>query len=157
MERFKNSDEIVNFIREMNERKIVNLSSEPIYSVFKSNNLTCVVFRTRILHYCGYVEINEKLMKLSNSDYDNRIFKGISVHGGLTFLGNLSMTDDRVSNKVFVGFDTAHCDDLSIYGYVYMNNLASYETYRSFRWTVRETIKLSGQIYRLQKSLNLNK
>lgn len=152
----KYSKSFIKNIDILSKNNSINLRSEPIYSVFMSSNIMCVVIRTRLLHYCGYVEINKQLGIMSDMDYNHGIFNNIDVHGGITYLGSLFMEDKRIDGKIFVGFDTGHCYDLLIPTHHLTSIIGTNSSYKSFRWTVKETIKLSKQIYRLQRSLNLN-
>lgn len=66
-------------------------------------------------HRCGYVAISENhpLHSFKHSKYD---FPDLEVHGGVTFFDEPRFEEFMGGHKCtdkWIGFDAAHCDDLS--------------------------------------------
>ncbi len=94
--------------------------SEPDYKhwVDESTGLDCLIVRNEVLgHLCGYVGVPKSHI-LFGEGYDevhNRF--DVSVHGGLTYAnecrGKVCHKSDDGDHVWWLGFDCAHCDDLS--------------------------------------------
>lgn len=115
---------------------------------FEAFGLNCMIRRNiHIGNWCGYVEIPKKSI-LHGKDY-NVFGKGnesledaidsISVHGGLTWSGELNGEGDRY----WFGFDCAHAGDA-----VFYDAPASFpgDVYRDRDYVVNETTSLAKQI-----------
>jgi hypothetical protein len=83
--------------------------------------------------FFGRVEVQRKVM------YSHRSLKGVSVHGGVTFLSRFQ--DHRLSRGLLAGFDCAHYNDLA-------PNMSTVfpGVYRDFSYVTREVESLAVQI-----------
>lgn len=70
------------------------------YCSWERKGVTLVVYRHRFGHLCGYAEITDKASIDLNS-----------LHGGVTYQGELDWLDPKFKGKQFLGFDCAHAGD----------------------------------------------
>lgn len=129
-------EKVTRSVRELSN--FTNVDKEPVLCIFNYKGLTCVVVRNYILNYCGYVE------KLHDID-----FSKIKVHGGVTFDGQLDHISEELKGKAFIGFDTCHSGDLLVgetSESMWRWKLNNYDKYRSFRYTMEQTINLAEQL-----------
>lgn len=80
---------------------------EPDFEKFKYNGLNCMLIRSDIGCWCGYVQLPENHPWI-RIDYHE--INDIDVHGGLSFKG--PRTDYQEEGE-WIGFDCAHSMDLS--------------------------------------------
>lgn len=102
----------------------------------EATSLDCIIIRHPLYgHLCGYVVIPEgsELRKIDAMDLE------VSVHGGVTYSGELK----SVPGRYLIGFDCAHCDDISP-GLTYDLNVQSAQ-YRDMEYVKQETTGLATQ------------
>lgn len=95
-------------------------------------------------HLCGYVRMRGEL---SDIHYDDLNRRGIEVHGGLTFSGNMD------GEKGFwIGFDCAHSGDLSpAYDSDYIEMFSEHGyTYKDMDYVEKELMHLIDQLKSLK-------
>jgi len=126
----------------------------------EATNLDCLAVRTpHSGHWCGYVGVTEKhpcFEKDYNQSYD-LIDGGFDVHGGLTFSGHCheSATPERgichvpesgrPDNVWWLGFDCAHCGDISP-AYQRSMGYGPMDRYRTLNYVKNECANLAKQL-----------
>ena len=108
--------------------------------------ITCGVFN----HRCGYVILPEESELIGASTNDSRL-NDISIHGGITFSGNLKFTNDPdLDNGPYaIGFDCAHSMDTPGDPMLRVCKLAHGEP-RSLEYVMAECEDLSKQIKEIE-------
>lgn len=132
---------------------------EPIVYRFieKETGLHCLILRHAILgHLCGYVSIPEDYT-FYGKRYDDPVFDDIHVHWGLTFSGNLENVQNASTGshhkEFYVGFDCAHCDDISplLYG-LHGIKLSEISNYKTIDYVKAECINFAKQLFILNQN-----
>ena len=115
--------------------------NEPNRKEFEYKGFKCLVRRTPndLGHLCGYIEL-PKDCELKNASYDDI---GISVHGGLTFQGQLQ---GETKDRYFLGFDCAHGGDLI--PAIHRHGIASHkdDTYKNMAYVEKEIKSMVDQL-----------
>lgn len=119
-----------------------------------ATGLDCLAVRHESLgHWCGYVGVGPE-HQFHGKDYDE---VGASVHGGLTYADGCDEEGDearavchipaegRPDNVWWLGFDCAHCDDLSP-GLQAINMGVTWGEYRTFEYVKAECEQLALQL-----------
>ena len=97
-----------------------------------TTGLECRIIRHEWGHLCGYVSVPAYLWHLRCSD---PLLEDITVHGGLTFTGEMDQ-------RYWLGFDCAHSGD-----YVpRMDSWADPKNYKDFFFVRKEVTQLAKQI-----------
>lgn len=96
---------------------------------FKGYHYLIVSYGT---HPCAYVELKDNEYELYPSD--KKWFELVDVHGGITYTGNLHHLLEN-TNKHFIGWDYAHCED-------YVGYFGDDKAFTEFKkYTVKDIMK----------------
>lgn len=134
---------------------IEKISKEPHYDEFKHNDLVCRIIRVDSMgHYCGYVGVpkNHHYYGVHYVEiYDNEIYKGLEVHGGLTFSSTIKDLGDSSSTNEdywFLGFDCAHAGDFTPSNLLYFseNIYVHYADFKDYKYVKDNIIHLAEQL-----------
>lgn len=131
--------------------------------VDEATGLDCMIVRNRHMHHlCGYVGVPEGHPAYEKSYHD----VSADVHGGLTYSSHCQENDKdhgichvqepgRPDRVWWLGFDCAHCDDLSpsrvpthLPSILGGDDLAGngYGTYRDIEYVREECVSLAAQL-----------
>jgi hypothetical protein len=123
-----------------------------------ATGLKCAIIRNCFGALCGYVRLpmgktRRKVIQAKRrkgATYDHPVFRGISVHGGLTFFG--TPENHKVRGRHWIGFDCGHHGDLS----PFLSTNANFPewlrlsldtgVYRDFPYTAAEVTALAKQV-----------
>lgn len=122
---------------------------EPDRVDFIHAGFSCLLLRNNVGAWCGYVGVPETHPAFGK-DYDN---VEVAVHGGLTYAnkchGHICHVPEpgMPENVWWLGFDTAHCGDVSPgmlrYG---MKLYSDTEYYKNLAYARNQTEKLAEQL-----------
>ena len=116
--------------------------------------LPCLIVRGRSGSLCGYVGVDQDHPNYKK-DYFDDDFRGVDVHGGLTFAAHCAEGEDPHTichipgpgdpdNVWWLGFDTAHSGDLSP-AFSEMGEFAG-DTYKNLRYVKSEVADMAKQL-----------
>jgi hypothetical protein len=123
-------------------------NKEPDRVDFIHAGFSCFILRNTSGNWCGYVGV-PSTHPAYEKDYDN---VNVSVHGGLTYANKCNghichVPEPGMPDDVWwLGFDTAHYDDLS----PSIPHLKGYgATYKDVNYTRKETEQLAEQLSKM--------
>ena len=145
--------------------------SEPDYKRWRDGEtqLQCLILRAGSTGaLCGYVRLPHSLAKKMDANgrrksldeferrcpiYDSPVFRGVSVHGGLTYSGSIRTKKRGLERGVWVGFDCAHWGDLmpALDEYLGRQITREVRTYRDINYVTEQVRYLAQQIKELAK------
>lgn len=120
--------------------------------------LHCMVIRHEVGWLCGYVGVTKE-SALFGRHYDDAVLRGIEVHGGLTFSGNIkrSVIDNIDESLHWFGFDCAHFGDyVPFMAHAGLPDVMRISIYRDVYYVSEQVRSLATQLakmHRLQKRL----
>lgn len=120
---------------------------EPDRVDFISHGLSCLLLRGPVGSWCGYVGVPEEHPAFGK-DYEHI---DVNIHGGLTYAAECRghichKPEPGMPEKVWwLGFDTAHCGDLSPGMLRHFNGFDS-DTYKDVKYVEQETLELAEQL-----------
>lgn len=107
----------------------------------------CAIVRhTTLLHLCGYVgvPVDHPWYRKGYDDVRMADNDWPEVHGGLTYASDHEPTA-KGDNLWWLGFDCAHCGDLSPYMLKYGDRAGRDETYKNWSYVKTEVERLARQ------------
>jgi hypothetical protein len=117
---------------------------------FEHQGMACMVIRNAGGNWCGYVGL-EPTHKYYGKHYDDI---PVEAHGGLTYTSKCKghichiPKPGKTDEVWWVGFDTAHCDDLSpgMLAFFQGKGYRLNSIYRTLEYTINETKALADQL-----------
>ena len=115
-------------------------------------------FETRVVrsclgHLCGYVGVPEGHTAFG-VHYDDEVFNNVMVHGGLTYSDHFDAYEECDNHRMwYLGFDTAHVGDLSIYDVPYHNVDRTGDVYRDMEYVKNQVDSLAEQLAAIDNRL----
>ena len=123
---------------------------EPHVAIFDHKGLTCIVKRSNIGHFCGYVLVDE-----DHEDH-GEIKDEYSVHGGVTYSGYASFVgfpSSLFENLWAIGFDAGHYNDADYFIKGAGINFKDIE-YRDYDFMVTQVKLLADQMTTEEEDLS---
>lgn len=162
----------------MNPNVDINkIIKEENFKIFKYNDThICVVKRTSMGHFCGYVGVTKKSVLYGQYYYTSDVkpdeeddsgfqtveltdvqskINDISVHGGLTYSNTNLYSVDIFGDEIWwFGFDCAHYNDANLYELDSLLSLKDTSVYRDFDYTEEQVKLLSDQLKTIENENN---
>lgn len=136
----------------LNQKYIKIFEKEGYFHEFKFGKIPCRMIRNRFGCWAGYCALSS-----NHQDYnkEDEFYNMYCVHGGITFTGTNEVLNSEFKNYYWIGFDTAHYNDLM--PLMILGCFSDNTFYRDFNYVKNQVEKLAEQIYKRSLSFKIKR